>query len=230
MIRIKLGIVISVFLCGAVRTCSKNGSFLRTEAQVSSTESKILSKSAEGIKGAADDLHYLSATEKQIISKHNSNLKSIEGSTVLKEEKLTWDEFISENLRDELIMNLVEWGFEKEDPGKVITMAAKSVAYSEKGDIICKMIQQKKKLSYKLSRDNLFQLLVGNKIGDLEITKNRRVDILYRFSDNFAAWILARLIDRSKCDPIKMNDIRKIINDRKVQNDERLVKALNSCH
>ena len=228
MLKAHAGIILLVFLSSALRTCVKEGAAVRSEAKAAAAESKALSESAAGIKGAADDLHYLSAAEKQVVAEHNATLKSIEETAVIKEEKFNWEEFVAEKIEDELWDKLKEWGFEKADEFLITRMAAKSVAFSEKGDVLCKIIQHKYQKK-NVSRDNLFDLLRGNKFEDLELTKIKRIRVLYMFSDDYAAWILARLIVRSDCDANQMNDLRKIAEGRKIQNDDRINKALNSC-
>jgi hypothetical protein len=228
MLKAHAGMMLFVFLSGALRTCVKEGAAVRSEAKAAAAESKALSESAAGMKGAADDLHYLSAAEKQVITEHNSTLKSIEESAILKEEKINWEEFVAEKIEDEMWDRLKEWGYEQADEWMVTRQAAKAVAFSKNGDVLCKMIQHKYN-KVRISRDNLYDLLTGNKVEDLEIAKLKRIRVLYMFSDDYAAWILARLVKRSECDPEKMDALRNIAGERKIQNDGRLIRALNSC-
>ncbi len=228
MLKAHAGIILMLFLSSALRTCVKESAAVRSEAKAAAAESKALSESAAGMKGAADELHYLSAAEKQIVSEHNSTLKTIEESAVLKEEKLNWEEFVAEKIEEEMWDRLKEWGFEKADEWIVTRQAAKSLAYSPKGDVLGKMIQHKYS-KQNITRDHVYDLLMGNKVDDLSIVKLKRIRILYMFSDDYAAWILARLVNRCNCDASKMKDLQKIAEARKINQDSRIVRALNSC-
>ena len=216
------------FLSSALRTCVKESAAVRSEAKAAAAESKALSESAAGVKGAVDDLHYLNTAEKQIVSEHNSTLKSIEESAVLKEEKFNWEEFMAEKLEDEMWDRLKDWGFEKADEWIVTRLAAKSLAFSNKGDVLGKMIQHKYG-KQNITRDQVYDLLMGNKVDELSIVKLKRIRILYMFSDDYVAWILAKLVIRCNCDASKMTDLQKIAQARKINQDIRIVRALNSC-
>jgi len=229
MLKAHAGIIFMVFLSSALKTCVKEGAALRSEAKAASAESKALGESAAGMKGAADDLHYLSNAEKQIVNEHNSTLKTIEESAVLKEEKFNWEEFVAEKIEEEMWDKLKEWGFEKADELITTRLAARNIAYSAKGDVLAKMIQNKYQKN-SISRDHVYDLLLGNKVEDLSIVKSKRIRILYMFSDDYAAWILARLAILCDCDTGKMSDLQRIANDRKIQNDGRIIRALNSCN
>ncbi|MFN4914689.1 MAG: hypothetical protein ACK5FT_05180 [Sphingomonadales bacterium] len=229
MLKAHAGIILMFFLSSALRTCVKETAAVRSEAKAAAAESKALSESAAGMKGAADELHYLSSTEKQLIGEHNSTLKSIEESAVLNEEKFNWEEFVAEKIEEEMWDRLKEWGIEKADEWIVTRQAAKSLAYSAKGDVLGKMIQNKYQKA-SITRDNVYDLLMGNKVDDLSIVKSKRIRILYMFSDDYAAWILARLAIRCDCDTDKMSDLQRIANERKIQDDGRIIRALNSCN
>ena len=229
MLKVHAGIVCIIFLSSALRTCVREASVARSEAKAAAAESKALGESAAGMKGAADDLHYLSTAEKQLVSEHNSTLKTIEESAVLKDEKFNWEEFVAEKIEEEMWDRLKEWGIEKADEWIVTNQAAKSLAYSAKGDVLGKMIQNKYQKA-SITRDNVYDLLMGSKVDDLSIIKSKRIRVLYMFSDDYAAWILARLVIRCDCDSNKMNDLKRIANERKIQNDGRIIRALNSCN
>lgn len=226
--KVHAGIIFMVFLSSALKTCVREASLARSEAKAAAAESKALGESAAGMKGAADELHYLSTAEKQLVSEHNSTLKTIEESAVLKDEKFNWEEFVAEKIEEEMWDKLKEWGFEKADEWITTRLAARSIAYSAKGDVLAKMIQNKYQKN-SISRDQVYDLLIGNKVEDLSIVKSKRIRILYMFSDDYAALILARLIVRSDCDADKMTDMKKIAAERKIDNDFRMIRALRSC-
>lgn len=107
-------------------------------------------------------------------------------------------------------------------------MAAKSIAYSSTGDVLAKIFCNEK-FKNDISRYDVFLLLIGYSVGDLSISKQIRVKIMYRYSDDYAAWVLASMLSISNCNINKLKAIKNIAFERKINNDNRIIQAFNAC-
>lgn len=228
MFRAHSGILFFIFLSGALKTCVREAKVVSAEAKAGAAEARAMEESAVAARGAADDLHYLSSAEKQIFTEHPSTLKSFEESAVLKEENFNWEEFVAEKIEDEMWDKFKEWGFEKVDEWYMNQQAANSIAYSRTGDVLCKMAADKYKKSV-VSRETLLGLLQGKPSGDMEITYEKRIRLFYRFSDEYATWIIAKWIVKSDCDADRVSELKRIAKERNLSNDRKLIRAINSC-
>ena len=228
MFRAHAGILFFVFLSGALKTCVREAKVASAEAKAVAAEAKIVEESAAAAKTAADDLHYLSSAEKQILAEHPATLKTFEESAVLKEENFNWEEFVAEKIEDEMWDKLKEWGFDKADEWYMNRQAANSIAYSQTGDLLCKMLSDKYKKSA-VTRETLLGLLQGKPLGDMEITYEKRIRLFYRFSDEYAAWIIAKWMIKSDCDTDQVSELKRIAKERNLSNDRKIIRAINSC-
>jgi hypothetical protein len=146
----------------------------------------------------------------------------------LKEENFNWEEFVAEKIEDEMWDKLMEWGFDKADEWYMNRQAARTIAFSEVGDVLRKMVADKYK-KVEVSRETMFGLLQGNPISDMEITYEKRIRLFYRFSDEYAAWIIAKWMIKSDCDTDQVSELKRIAKERNLSNDRKLIRAINSC-
>ena len=217
-----------MFLSGALKTCVREAKVASAEVKAGAAEARVVEESAAAARTAADDLHYLSSAEKQILAEHPATLKTFEESAVLKEENFKWEEFVAEKIEDEMWDKLKEWGFDKADEWYMNRQAANSIAYSQTGDLLCKMLSDKYKKSA-VTRETLLGLLQGKPLGDMEITYEKRIRLFYRFSDEYAAWIIAKWMIKSDCDTDQVSELKRIAKERNLSNDRKIIRAINSC-
>lgn len=217
-----------MFLSGALKTCVREAKVASAEVKAGAAEARVVEESAAAARSAADDLHYLSSAEKQILAEHPATLKTFEESAVLKEENFKWEEFVAEKIEDEMWDKLKEWGFDKADEWYMNRQAANSIAYSQTGDLLCKMLSDKYKKSA-VTRETLLGLLQGKPLGDMEITYEKRIRLFYRFSDEYAAWIIAKWMIKSDCDTDQVSELKRIAKERNLSNDRKIIRAINSC-
>lgn len=217
-----------MFLSGALKTCVREAKVASAEVKAGAAEARVVEESAAAARNAADDLHYLSSAEKQILAEHPATLKTFEESAVLKEENFKWEEFVAEKIEDEMWDKLKEWGFDKADEWYMNRQAANSIAYSQTGDLLCKMLSDKYKKSA-VTRETLLGLLQGKPLGDMEITYEKRIRLFYRFSDEYAAWIIAKWMIKSDCDTDQVSELKRIAKERNLSNDRKIIRAINSC-
>ena len=217
-----------MFLSGALKTCVREAKVASAEVKAGAAEARVVEESAAAARSAADDLHYLSSAEKQIRAEHPATLKTFEESAVLKEENFKWEEFVAEKIEDEMWDKLKEWGFDKADEWYMNRQAANSIAYSQTGDLLCKMLSDKYKKSA-VTRETLLGLLQGKPLGDMEITYEKRIRLFYRFSDEYAAWIIAKWMIKSDCDTDQVSELKRIAKERNLSNDRKIIRAINSC-
>ena len=217
-----------MFLSGALKTCVREAKVASAEVKAGAAEARVVEESAAAARTAADDLHYLSSAEKQILAEHPATLKTFEESAVLKEDNFKWEEFVAEKIEDEMWDKLKEWGFDKADEWYMNRQAANSIAYSQTGDLLCKMLSDKYKKSA-VTRETLLGLLQGKPLGDMEITYEKRIRLFYRFSDEYAAWIIAKWMIKSDCDTDQVSELKRIAKERNLSNNRKIIRAINSC-
>ena len=218
-----------VLLSSIFKTCTRDVSYLsRTEAKASAAKYNTIGESAANIKGAVEDFHYLSDSEKRIMNEHKASLKEVEESAALKESNFNLMEEIRDKILEEARDQLIEWGFEKYDILVTTHMAAKSIAYSPTGEMLAKIIRNKEGKK-DINRDDIFELLVGNSVGDLFFSEQLRMRILYKYSNDYAVWVLARLVTRINCNNNKLMALKNIASERKINKDNRLIQAFKSC-
>jgi hypothetical protein len=80
-----------------------------------------------------------------------------------------------------------------------------------------------------VTRETLLGLLQGKPLGDMEITYEKRIRLFYRFSDEYAAWIIAKWMIKSDCDTDQVSELKRIAKERNLSNDRKLIRAINSC-
>jgi len=228
MLNAYFGLILLMLLSGAFRSCGKTG--INTHKQSTTTASKV---KALKLKQAVDNLDFLSISEKEILAESPYTLQIKKEYQVINDEKEVI-RIIEKELKEDLRDQLVEWMFDKVDEGIVTLQAAKEIAYSKEGDVLCKIIEHSYKKhsnnTIKLSCENLEDLLIGNEINDVKLSKINRIRLLYRFSDDYAAWFIARLIQSSGCIKTHIRELGIISQNRMIQKDKRLMGAFNSCN
>ncbi len=228
MLNAHFGLISLMLLSGAFRSCGKTG--INTHKQATTTASKV---KALNLKRAVDNLDFLSTSEKEILAERPYILQINKEFQVIKDENEVI-KIIETQLKEELRDQLAEWMFDKVDEWVVTLRAAKEIAYTREGDVLCKIIEHSHKKhsnnTIKLSRENLEDLLIGNEVNDVKLSKINRIRLLYRFSDDYAAWFIARLIQSSGCIKTHIRELGIISQNRMLQKDKRLMAAFNSCN
>jgi hypothetical protein len=93
---------------------------------------------------------------------------------------------------------------------------------------LCKMVRYRFK-NENLNEDQVTELLKGNKVDTMQFKPTSLFNIYYMFSKNFSEKVLIQIAEKSKCDKLKIAEIKQIAESKGIASNSTLYSVLNKC-
>lgn len=93
---------------------------------------------------------------------------------------------------------------------------------------LCKMVRYRFK-NENLNEEQVTELLKGNKVDTMQFKPTSLFNIYYMFSKNFSEKVLIQIAEKSKCDKIKIAEIKQIAESKGIASNSTLYSVLNKC-
>ena len=205
-----------IFLqAGLVKSCAKaDKAFLKEGAAVEknlAAESKLLNTIYKMTE--ADHKLLKPATESLTIIEKNKQLAS-EFAAVKKDnaEKI-------KNLVDKMENNLAK---------NSTAVYVNEIAGSNYFLPLCKVVRWRFK-NENLNEEQVTELLKGNKVDTLQYKPSTLFNIYFMFSKRFSENVLIQVAEKTKCDKMKIAEIKQIAESKGIASNSTLYSVLNKC-